>query len=116
MERPFELLFSYGTLQKREVQLAQFGRELRGREDGLAGFTERRIEGLDPKVAALITQPYCVTLDRTFRGEDVVRGVVFEITLEELAAADRYEKAADYERIRVRLQSGDEAWVYVMTD
>jgi hypothetical protein len=37
--------------------------------------------------------------------------MVFEITAEELAAADRYE-VAEYTRVLVTLKSGVEAWVY----
>ncbi|TKC91861.1 hypothetical protein FAZ69_05060 [Trinickia terrae] len=37
--------------------------------------------------------------------------MVFEITPEELEAADRYE-VADYQRVRVRPKSGVDAWVY----
>jgi hypothetical protein len=32
------LLFSYGTLQYKDVQVATFGRELTGREDSLPGY------------------------------------------------------------------------------
>jgi hypothetical protein len=39
--------------------------------------------------------------------------MLFEITDEELAAADVYEKAAAYVRISARLASGKDAWVYV---
>jgi len=45
--------------------------------------------------------------------EDAVSGTVFEITEQELAAADKYEEVAEYRRISVTLRSGDEAWVYV---
>jgi hypothetical protein len=41
-----------------------------------------------------------------------VAGVVFEITAEELVAADRYE-VAQYFRVEVTLKSGVKAWVYV---
>jgi len=37
---------------------------------------------------------------------------VFELSSGELAAADDYE-AADYARVRVTLESGRQAWVYV---
>jgi hypothetical protein len=37
---------------------------------------------------------------------------VFEITAEELAAADRYE-VSEYTRVLVTLKSGARAWVYV---
>lgn len=33
------LLFSYGTLQHKDVQIATFGRELTGRKDSLLGYT-----------------------------------------------------------------------------
>ena len=39
--------------------------------------------------------------------------VVFEITDQELAAADKYEDVAEYRRISVTLRSGDQAWVCV---
>jgi gamma-glutamylcyclotransferase (GGCT)/AIG2-like uncharacterized protein YtfP len=45
--------------------------------------------------------------------EDAVSGTVFEITEQELAAADKYEEVAEYRRISVKLRSGDQAWVYV---
>jgi len=45
------LLFSYGTLQKRDVQIAIFGRELKGRADALSGYT-RRIVPVRNKAAA----------------------------------------------------------------
>ena len=32
------LLFSYGTLQDKDVQMANFGRELTGHEDALPGY------------------------------------------------------------------------------
>jgi gamma-glutamylcyclotransferase (GGCT)/AIG2-like uncharacterized protein YtfP len=43
-----------------------------------------------------------------------VTGMVFEITAEELTAADRYE-VAQYSRVEVTLKSGVQAWVYVGT-
>ena len=43
---------------------------------------------------------------------DEVPGVVFKITLAELAAADTYE-VSDYKRIAVRMKSGLEAFAYV---
>jgi gamma-glutamylcyclotransferase (GGCT)/AIG2-like uncharacterized protein YtfP len=43
---------------------------------------------------------------------DEVKGIVFEITSAELAAADRYE-VAEYSRVLVTLKSGVKAWVYV---
>jgi gamma-glutamylcyclotransferase (GGCT)/AIG2-like uncharacterized protein YtfP len=46
------------------------------------------------------------------RKDDSVAGMVFEVTAEELAAADAYE-VSDYKRVAAPLASGVTAWVYV---
>lgn len=99
MTTPTVLLFSYGTLQDKDVQIANFGRELTGREDALPGYLRR--------------QGRHANAEESSDPADAVPGIVFEVTVEELAAADRYEAAADYRRISVRLRSGVQAWVYV---
>ena len=98
------LLFSYGTLQDKDVQIANFGRELTGREDALPGYALA-----DP---VLSDESQYVNITLSSNPEDAVSGTVFEITEHELAAADRYEEDADYRRILVALRSGDHAWVY----
>ena len=45
-------LFSYGTLQQEEVQVATFGRRLEGRADSLAGYATASLEITDPAVIA----------------------------------------------------------------
>ena len=50
---PTVLLFSYGTLQDKDVQIASFGRELTGREDALPGYVRRIVPIVDPNVATL---------------------------------------------------------------
>ena len=107
------LLFSYGTLQKKDVQMANFGRELTGREDALPGYARQMMAVVDPKVAALTGEWEHAYVEPSSHREDAVPGTVFDITEEELAAADIYEQAAGYSRISVRLRSGDQAWVYV---
>jgi gamma-glutamylcyclotransferase (GGCT)/AIG2-like uncharacterized protein YtfP len=107
------LLFSYGTLQKKEVQIANFGRELRGREDALPGYTRGLVPILDPEVVASSGESYYANAEPSANSEDLVRGTVFEVTEQELAAADQYEEPARYGRIFVTLRSGDQAWVYV---
>ena len=98
------LLFSYGTLQDRNVQIANFGRELTGREDALPGYARRLVSIGDSQYA---------NAEASSNLEDAVSGMVFEITEQELAAADEYEKDAEYGRISVTLGSGAQAWVYV---
>jgi gamma-glutamylcyclotransferase (GGCT)/AIG2-like uncharacterized protein YtfP len=107
------LLFSYGTLQNKNVQIANFGRELMGREDALPGYARRRVPIIDPKAVALTGESHYANVEPSSNPEDAVSGTVFEITEQELAAADKYEAAAEYQRISVTLTSGDRAWAYV---
>jgi gamma-glutamylcyclotransferase (GGCT)/AIG2-like uncharacterized protein YtfP len=110
---PTVLLFSYGTLQNKNVQIANFGRELTGREDALPGYARRMVAIIDPKAAALSGESHHANAEPSSNPEDAVSGTVFEITEQELAAADKYEEVAEYRRISVTLRSGDRAWVYV---
>ena len=106
-----ERLFSYGTLQQDEVQLASFGRLLQGAPDALVGWRQEMVEITDPDVLAKSGERFHPIVVAG-AASDEVAGKVFEITDDELAAADRYE-VADYKRIAARLKSGIEAWVYV---
>ncbi len=106
-----ELLFSYGTLQQDSVQLAQFGRRLAGKPDALMGFRQEMVQITDPDVLAKSGKAFHPIV-LPGRKDDQVPGMVFEITAEELAAADSYE-VADYKRIAAPLASGLTAWVYV---
>ncbi len=105
------LLFSYGTLQDSAVQMANFGRLLSGRADSLPGYTLLPIAIDDPTVVALSGKSQHTIAKRSAAGDEVI-GMVFEITAEELDAADRYE-VAEYTRVLVTLKSGVDAWVYV---
>ena len=115
------LLFSYGTLRQPDVQLATFGRLLGGREASVMGYRLEWLTITDPAVIATSgsdRHPVLIATEAT--GESSVEGpvaasvagTVFEITAEELAAADEYE-VDDYRRVRVPLDSGEAAWVYV---
>ena len=107
-----ELLFSYGTLRLESVQRASFGRLLDGTADRLPGFRLDTVEITDPDVLEKSGEKIHPIVRRTGRPEDTVEGIAFEVTAEELAEADAYE-VDDYERVRVTLVSGREAWVYV---
>lgn len=97
------LLFSYGTLRYKDVQIATFGRELTGRKDSLPGYRRAITEA--GKVLYYNIEP-------SSDPEDAVSGTLFEITEQELTAADKYEKDRHYLRILVALRSGLRAWVY----
>ncbi|MFC5007290.1 gamma-glutamylcyclotransferase family protein [Dactylosporangium cerinum] len=106
------LLFSYGTLRDPAVQRANFGRELDGREDALPGYATRLLEITDPNVLAVSGETHHPIVVATGVPTDQVPGVVFDVTDEDLVAADGYE-VDDYHRILVSLASGVRAWVYV---
>lgn len=106
------LLFSYGTLQQDDVQLATFGRRLAGWPDALVGYEQSMIAIDDPEVVKTSGKSHHPILRKAGNGEARVAGTVFEITADELDRADRYEVAA-YKRVSARLASGGVAWVYV---
>ena len=107
-----QLLFSYGTLQQRDVQLATFGRALSGLADELVGFRQSLVRITDPEVIRTSGKDRHPIVRQTGVEADRVAGTVFEITEEELANADRYE-VSDYQRVSAPLASGRTAWVYV---
>jgi gamma-glutamylcyclotransferase (GGCT)/AIG2-like uncharacterized protein YtfP len=113
MSTPAVLLFSYGTLQQKTVQIATFGRELVGRQDVLSGYARRMVAIDDSRVLASSSETHYANAEPTSDPEDAVAGTVFEVTERELAAADKYEEVAHYRRISVTLRSGDQAWVYI---
>ena len=106
------LLFSYGTLQDSAVQLANFGRELTGEADQMLGYSQGWVEITDPAVLATSGKSHHPIVSPDAQPGASVAGMVFQITEQELAAADAYE-VADYKRVRVPLASGNSAWVYV---
>ena len=106
------LLFSYGTLQQEDVQIATFRRRLTGVPDMLPGYRPDMLTISDPAVVGVSGAAQHPVAVPTGDAADAVPGTVFEITQEELRAADVYE-AADYRRISVTLKSGAQAWLYV---
>ncbi len=106
------MLFSYGTLQQEEVQLATFGRRLSGVSDALVGYRQSMVAIQDPEVVRTSGKKHHPIVAFTGKNEDRVAGAAFEITDGELAQADAYEVAA-YVLVKAPLASGREAWVYV---
>lgn len=106
------LLFSYGTLQDTAVQLANFGRALQGQADEMLGYSQGWVEITDPAVLATSGKSHHPIVSPDAQPGARVAGTVFQISEQELAAADAYE-VADYKRVLVQLASGHSAWVYV---
>ena len=113
-ETRMPLLFSYGTLQQEDVQLATFGRRLAGAADALVGYRQSMVKIDDPEVVRTSGKTHHPIVAFTGKGEDRVPGALFEISDAELAHADAYEVGA-YVRVEAKLASGLEAWVYVDT-
>ena len=107
------LLFSYGTLQRAEVQLSTFGRLLPGERDELPEFELTSIPVKDPDVTAEMGITHYANVVSSKSMDSRVSGTVFEVTEAELIAADEYERDATYERRSVMLASGKKAWVYL---
>jgi len=106
-------VFSYGTLQQEDVQLATFGRLLHGQKDELLGFEQSFVKIEDPRVVATSGRTHHANVTFNGRNDSRVSGTVFEITNAELAAADQYEQVATYKRVAAMLASGKRAWVYI---
>lgn len=105
-------LFSYGTLQLREVQLANYGRELAGEADALAGYRLITLPDRDPDAVRISGTKTHMVVRISDDPADRVAGVVYLLTAEELAATDRYE-GSDYGRAELTLESGRRALVYI---
>lgn len=105
-------LFAYGTLQMREVQLANYGRSLEGTPDALSGYRLERLADRDPNAVRISGTKTHMVVRRTGDPADRIPGTVFLLTEEELATTDRYE-GSDYARAELVLESGRSAFVYV---
>ena len=106
-------MFSYGTLQRKEIQLATFGRKLEGSPDVLTGYRLSQVAIQDEEVIATSGETHYRNLQPTGVAADRVEGMLLSLTPEELQLSDAYEADAGYERIQVELQSGARAWVYL---
>lgn len=113
-EQITELLFSYGTLQREEVQVDTFGRRLKGTPDVLSGYRIEMIEIRDDDFVAKNGSAPQRNLEYTGSALDTIEGTVLELTREELEQADNYEPA-EYKRKLVQLTSNVNAWVYLAT-
>lgn len=97
-----EYLFTYGTLQERQVQQDVFGHPLEGRPDALLGFK---------KIENAIFGQYPVVI-QTQDAKDKVKGTLYTLSLTDLEKTDEYETDA-YKREKFPLETGLEAWVYI---
>ncbi len=87
-------VFVYGTLRYPAIRQVVIGRRGNARSGVLDGFRRRHLN-IEPAEAAH------------------VQGEVLEVSSEELLRLDRYERLGiRYERVRLELRDGTDAWVY----
>lgn len=101
-----EKLFTYGTLQNKDIQETIFGRILEGIPETLVGYELKEIQ-IEEEFGM---EKYPIIIE-TNSSEDTINGIIYEITEKELRQADTYE-GVHYKRIEVHLQSDKKAWVY----
>lgn len=105
-------LFSYGTLQLKNVQIENYGRILTGEKDTLKKYKLNKVRITAAEVIEKSGKEFHSIAIKTDNPDDCIEGVIFEITEKELAATDNYE-VSDYSRIEETFTSGKKAWIYV---
>jgi gamma-glutamylcyclotransferase (GGCT)/AIG2-like uncharacterized protein YtfP len=110
-----EALFSFGTLQLEQVQRGLFGRAVPTEPDTIVGWTIGELRILDPEVIAMSGKEIHPALLASDDPTATVEGAVLEVTADELAAADHYERVS-YHRVSATTVSGRTVWVYVPND
>ena len=105
-----EKLFAYGTLKDKHIQETIFGRTLSGVPDRLIGFVINYIE--IEEEFGLEKYPIITATDNP---DDIVTGIVYDITEEDVNRADTYE-GLHYKRIEATLESLQTAWAYIVTN
>lgn len=101
-----EKLFAYGNLREEDIQETVFGRLLTGIPETLMGYAVKQIK---------IEEEYGIEsypiIEATENKQDTISGIVYEVSVEELQLADRYE-GKHYKRIQVQLKSNQAAWAF----
>lgn len=102
-----EQLFSYGTLQSKEIQMQVFNKILPGTPDQLTGYKlkDLKIEEEFGMTDYFVAMPSENT-------SDFIKGIVYTISTKDLAKADLFESNA-YKRVQIKLKSGVTAWIYI---
>lgn len=107
-----QYLFSYRTLQLENVQLKNYGRKLIGFKDVLNNYKLEHLKITDKNVLAKSQQQFHPIAICSKNKKECIKGVIFEITAQELIQTDVYE-VSDYKRVLETFQSGKKAWVYI---
>jgi hypothetical protein len=111
-QAPTFALFSYGTLQLPQVQIATCDRLLDGSRDTLIGYRLEPLAISDTEVIRVSGKAVHTIARHTGDPDDRIDGLVYMITKAELAATDGYEVDV-YGRVAETLASGREAMLYI---
>ena len=111
-QAPTVAIFSYGTLQLPQVQIATYGRLLDGSPDTLLGYRLEPLAISDTNVIRISGKAVHTIARHTGEPHHHIDGMVYMITEAELAATDLYEVDV-YGRVAETLVSGREALLYV---
>lgn len=103
-------LFAYGSLKDPDIQQNIFGRILKGTPDTLIGYTLTHIE-IEEEFGMVTYRIITPTENLT----DIIVGLIYDITDEELQEADTYE-GLHYKRLEVLLESNQIAWTFTATN
>ena len=102
-----EQIFSYGTLQSKEIQMQVFNKRLTGTPDQLLGY---KLKGL--KIEEEFGMADYIVVVPSENPSDCINGIVYTISSVDLAKADLFESNA-YKRVEITLKSGIIAWIYI---
>ena len=84
---------------------------MQGSTDVLKGYRLQEVEISDKAFLAKGEEKKQLTAVETNNEDDEVNGTALELTAAELELTDQYEPQG-YRRVKVRLASGKEAWLY----
>lgn len=112
MNKQTQYLFSYGTLQLKNVQIKTYTRILSGDKDILEGYKLGKLKITDKDVLAKSKQQFHPIAIPSENRKDCIQGVIFEITEQELIQTDEYE-VSSYKRVLETFKSGKKAWVFI---
>ncbi len=96
------MVFTYGTLMDEKIRFEVLGRKI----PGIPGT----VDGYDGSKAIIIENESYPAAEKN--SDCSIKGLVFEITNEELEKLDIYETDA-YKREEVELTNGIKAWIYL---
>lgn len=106
------LLFSYGSLNSKELQLQHYGRIVHGSADILSGYTLYDTK-INQYSTSTIKEIIPIKIARKSAEKSAqIEGMVLEITGEELVKTDKLV-ASDSKRVLVTTDTGTEAWLYI---